>query len=339
MRRNALESDLAHPASAETLSRAGDQVSLVALAIFAKRSARRADNPLAATMVTVTGGCGKVPDPVSNFSYSQYVDGMRIPAERAQPFARELKHAAPRDMSPTEKRAIKLVFDLARDIDRVLKDRSRLSGAKIRPVVSDFVSAWGGMSDALLGIARMPSSLTDRPTRAADLHARLFPDGVLWLRSDAQALWSHANRLLERIEEESMLRDLERLLGRDFHVAVVKLTGQLGEAIGVGRVPRETLSPNGLQLKVQELSRAVAAYCRQLVASVDESSPRSIERFRRAVAPIDAYRTRSFRVGEPDVPESPEEPEDPDPEEPDEPEEPEEPATDPIADEPGPAIV
>jgi hypothetical protein len=58
------------------------------------------------------------------------------------------------------------------------------------------------------------------------------------------------------------------------------------------------------------VSRAVGAYCRQLAANVDESDPESVERFRKAVAPIDAYRSRASATGEEEEePVTPEEPE------------------------------
>lgn len=45
-------------------------------------------------------------------------------------------------------------------------------------------------------------------------------------------------------------------------------------------------------------SKAVAEYCRLLAARVEEDDPESIERFRKAVAPIDEYRSRAPRNGE-----------------------------------------
>lgn len=238
-------------------------------------------------------------------SYAQYVDSMRITADSAQPFARELKNAAPADIDAREKKALRVVLDRAGEIDGVLIDRERRSGAKIRPVVTQFVNAWGGMNDALAALARMP---TDRAKLAADLQARLFPSGAGWLNDEAPTTWGQANRLLQRIEDEGLARSLDQLLGADVRATATRLTHELGEAIGVGRAPREQLSPTGLQEKMLTFSRAVASYGRQLAANVDESDAASIERFRRAVAPIDAYRsTRTAKNVEPD-PSAPAEP-------------------------------
>lgn len=249
--------------------------------------------------------------------YSEYVDAMRIVAEKAQPFTRELKHAAPSNIQSGEKKALKVVVELADEIDAVLKDRARLSSAKVRPVVVAFVNAWGGMSDALLAATRVPAGVSDRAARAADAHARIFPEGSLWLRGDAQMIWSHGNRLLQRIDEEGLARELDQVVGADYHAAAAQLTAELGDAIGVGRVRREALSPTGLQETILVFSRAVGAYCRQLAANVDDSSAASIERFRKAVAPIDAYRSsRGPREDGSDAPVEPDAPAAPEPTEP-----------------------
>jgi hypothetical protein len=249
--------------------------------------------------------------------YSGYVDAMRIGAERAQPFARELVHAAPLDLQIGERKALEIVVEYADEIDDVLNDRERGSNVRVRPFIQSCINTWGGSSDGLLAIARIPADVSDRGPRAADLHARLFPEGSSWLKSEAEVLWSRANRLLARIEEEKLEREIEALLGRDVHDAMVTVTQALGEAIGVGRKPRAVTSGPSLAEKTQGLSRAVGAYCRQLAANVDESDPESVERFRKAVAPIDAYRSRASAT----VEEEEEEPVTPEPEAPEAPRE------------------
>ncbi|AKF08978.1 hypothetical protein [Sandaracinus amylolyticus] len=235
--------------------------------------------------------------------FGGYVDAMRITADNAQPCARELVNHAPADADPREKKALRRVGDRASEIDEVLKERERDPGVKVRPVVTAFCNGWGGLSDAMLGLTRIPN---ERGERAAALHARLFPAGMLWLREDARTIWSQGNRLVQRIDEENLAREIDQLIGADVREAVTRVTNELGETIGVGRKRRESVSTTGVQEKLLAFSRAVAFYCRQLAANVDESDPKSIERFRLAVAPIDAYRsTRTVRDSEPPRPEAP----------------------------------
>ncbi len=73
----------------------------------------------------------------------------------------------------------------------------------------------------------------------------------------------------------------------------------LSIAIGAGKKARELPSTTALQEALRSFSKAVAKYCRVLAANVEEDDPQSVERFRKAVAPIDEYRSRQTRSAEP----------------------------------------
>ena len=67
-------------------------------------------------------------------------------------------------------------------------------------------------------------------------------------------------------------------------------TEKLGNAIGAGTEQRDIPSKTALAEQVGEFARAVAAYARVASARVDEKNGESVQRFLKAMAPLDGYR-------------------------------------------------
>ena len=69
-----------------------------------------------------------------------------------------------------------------------------------------------------------------------------------------------------------------------------RTTTQLRETSGAGPAPRATVSSTAVAEGASELSQLIGVYCRLLGAKYDERVPASVERFRRAVRPLDEHR-------------------------------------------------
>jgi hypothetical protein len=231
------------------------------------------------------------PQPVT---FGDYVDGVRIAAPYMKSLALTLSNAQPDDLEPTAKRQLALLVEIAKHGDDVLDDRE--SAGRVRPWLLDFANAWGGLNDALVAKSRLPASLSDRGERADRVLARVFPEGVMFVRRDAHAAWAEGDRRVALIGELALQKEIDELVGAEHYDAAKATTLALGEALGVGRTRRETPKGSDMQSTVLRFSREVARYARLLAADVDAEEPASIERFRKAVAePIDALRSR--RVG------------------------------------------
>lgn len=220
--------------------------------------------------------------------FRDYTESIRISGQYAKPLVRELMLAKPTDADDAETQHLERLAAIALEIDDVRTERTNV--VAVRPALNTFSACWGGAYDTLLGISRMPVSMGSRGPRAERLLARLFPSGSGFLKLDARAAWSEADRVLRVIETESLGSELVELLGGEYTTAMKKSAQELSDAGGFGRVVRETPSTTAMQETLLRFWRALGAYGRILAAKVDENDPASVRRFLDAVAPIDRYR-------------------------------------------------
>ena len=174
-----------------------------------------------------------------SIDFRPYTNSMRVPATHARPLARELRKAAPRDLSTAAQRALNEVQSLAEQIQVVLDERDRSSPAGVRPQIIACQTAWSALVGVLEAKSRIPADVSDAGARAAHLVATYFPEGVSFTRLDARAFWNEALRRLERMERDGELRAFTELAGKDMLVTAKKSTAELGEAIGVGKSKRD----------------------------------------------------------------------------------------------------
>jgi hypothetical protein len=221
--------------------------------------------------------------------FSLYADGFRVKAHYAKPIERKLRHAAPRDIRPEEAARLDRVTETADAIKDTLSERDGAEGG-VKEALLLFIAAYTAMHDSLLATSNLPPSAGVRPAQAKQILVKYLPEGVSFTRASAPAAWSEGARRIERIEEAGLVDDVADLTGPDFFPAAKRATDALGDVLGVGDEARPTPSSTALQLRLREFSAAVAAYTRALAAAVDLDDDASVERFVRAVAPIDEYR-------------------------------------------------
>ena len=193
----------------------------------------------------------------------------------------------PADASSDEKKAMKIVVESADAVADVITERERAGASRVRPMMLSFINAWSGGSEVLGGLSRADGQLG---AVAKAMSEALFADGVSFVKLDANAAWFEGQRRLDRIDEENLARKLAALVGEQLVTQMRNTTLSLGNAIGVGDEHLEVPSTTALAEKVAVFARAVAAYARLLSAKVDESDGDSVERFRKALAPLDEYR-------------------------------------------------
>jgi hypothetical protein len=228
-------------------------------------------------------------------SFRSYADPLRISAQYATPVARLLVHSAPADITPEERVRLAAANALADEIGDVLYDRDRVSNARVRQPLSTFIAHMGAFHDVLLATATVSPTDSARAARAKELLDTFFPDGVSFTKLEAPAAWYEGERRMQQIEKRGLTEEIIGLTGPDFLPAARKATKDLGEAIGVGSVPRDQPAGRALQQKLARFSRKVGSYVRLLAAAVDEENEDSVLRFLKAVEPIDEYR-RSGRT-------------------------------------------
>jgi hypothetical protein len=225
-----------------------------------------------------------------DIAYSDHVRNVRCSAQSAASLAARLVLAAPPDLSPEQRAVLAAVGLRAEEVAAVQSERDRLGPARLRPVLSLYGNGWGAFHEALLAATRVPTDVSDRGARALAIADSLFPDGITFVQFESDAAWAEGKRRVDRVHKEGMKATIDELIGADYFAAAESVTAKLAEAIGTGRSAHVTPSSTALQEALGRFGRAVSYYARWLVHTCNEDDPASVERYLRAVAPIDQHR-------------------------------------------------
>ncbi|UJR79913.1 hypothetical protein [Sandaracinus amylolyticus] len=228
------------------------------------------------------------PEPIT---FGNYCDGVRLGASHVKPLAGSLRAAAPGDLSPTARAQLDTIDDIAVVIDDIRT--ARHGSAAVKPAFDLLGAAFGATHDTLLAKSRLPGPSDGIGARAAALDACLFPNGLGFIRWDAHAAWSEADRILRVIAQLGLEAELDAMIGPELRATAMTSCDALREALGIGSAPRETPRSKALQQAMHAFSREVSRYARMLAADVDTTDTTSVERFRDAVMiPFDTFRSR-----------------------------------------------
>jgi hypothetical protein len=218
----------------------------------------------------------------------RYVGPIRVSARHVQHVAGTMEAAMPSDADAAEKAAMAEGKADATAVQEALNDRDRLSAGRVRPALLLFGTAWVVVFEIMSALARLGSDVSARAAKAQAMLALLFPEGITFVKEDAGAAWAAGQRRLDRIESEGLGPAIVELVGSDVLEAAKRATAGLREASGAGPAPRDQGAV--VADRVASFTRHLAIYCRLLLAKLDETDPASVERFRRAVLPLDEYR-------------------------------------------------
>lgn len=247
---------------------------------------------------------------MSEIIFENYVGNVRANSQTAAVLAARLEKAAPDDLTPEQKKALRNVLSCAREVQRVQSDRDRLAPTKLRPVLDSFTNDWSAFYEAMSALGRLPSTVTKNGPIAAKLVQTIFPEGVSFTKLPADRAWSEGDRRLDHIRTGDLAEPITELVGPHFLQGVMRSTEALANAIGTGRNANPVASPTALAESLAQFGRAVGTYGRLLVATVDQDDDASVARFMGAVAPIDHHRATSISRGKGEL-EEPTDPVDP----------------------------
>jgi hypothetical protein len=223
-------------------------------------------------------------------AFEDYVHGPRADAESATTFASQIDHASPSDLGTEGRKQLRLVTRTAAEVAAVLSERERNAPARVRPAMNGVIGAFSGLNGTLLAKAGLPVDVNEDAERAGEIQALIFPAGVAFANADAPTVHGASTRLLARIADEGLQRDVDRIVGPEFLVAIRKATNELGEMLRARGEKKPLPSSTALADALSRFSRAIGAYCRALMAETDEDDEASVARFMSAVAPIDDRR-------------------------------------------------
>jgi hypothetical protein len=235
----------------------------------------------------------------ATIDFQPYARSPRIDALGGVALAKRLLRVGYAGSTPGTVRALAKVRAASAQVEAALKTRARTTRTGLRPLDAAFDNGWSAIRDRLFAwtLVHDPSQESER-ARAEQLLASYFPDGVDFVKIAYEKEWVHSDQLLERFRDEAVLADLERLVGAPFLANARLQHERLGAALGLfGTDPAapadaESVSAGAASLAdaVVALSMAIGDYTRRYAGEVDTDDPESVAAFRKAMAPLDAYR-------------------------------------------------
>lgn len=153
--------------------------------------------------------------------------------------------------------------------------------------------AWSGVESGLDRYAIFDADPVDRE-RAAQIHRRLFPGGLDFIRLPYVEQHAQSDLRLAIIERDGLRGDLVRLVGEGFVRELWVAHRAYGVALGLAD-GGEGPPPVSLAIPLRALDRAICSYAHQVLAFADRDRRRNTAVARRALEPIDV--TRRARAG------------------------------------------
>ena len=221
---------------------------------------------------------------------SGYTSSCRVASRHVGTLADLLTARAPKDLSPTQAKALELVRRRAVEVDQVRRDRLGAASPRVGAQRQELANTWSSLHGALVALSNLPADVGDEAVEATAILGRLFPNGLGFVNGDVMALWGDTKMLLQRVDEEGLHARIEALVSPSLLRAVRAARGRLASVLGLDGTENEQPSGPTLAIVNGYFSFAVTTYTRALSADVDLDDDASIRRFLSAVQPLDRLR-------------------------------------------------
>jgi hypothetical protein len=153
-------------------------------------------------------------------------------------------------------------------------------------------SGWAGLHLMLQGVARFPG-FPDRQRHAEALLNALYPNGLDFTQMGFKVEWAESSIRLKRVEEQRLGTHFTTLGLAEYHTKLLALQAEYGKALGVTDV-NAPAAPVPSQLEpLQALGVELKDWVVRVVASVEPDRPKSGERARRLLNPIEEWKSRA----------------------------------------------
>lgn len=230
----------------------------------------------------------------SKINVQPYVRAPLLSAWKAIVLCLRLLLAAPADLSARTRAALEMVRTTCVELQTAARQRLKLSPESLRRFDAPLDSGWVGLRMALEAVARLTG--TPEADRATILLARMLPNGTNFVQFAYERQWTESENHLIRIDEERLEAEVVALVGPLFLPFIRSAHAAFGEALGLGSTPISVADTTAVGVAVDQVSFAIAEYGRMMVGELDRNDPASVERFKKAMAPIDAYRAANSRT-------------------------------------------
>lgn len=223
-----------------------------------------------------------------------YVTAPRLTVRSGLSLAKMLLAVVPDGAGPGVHAGAQALRDAALDLEAKWKaNESAPKATDVRPLDTQLDRMWGVLERSLDRYTVLPSGDEDR-SRAAQLDEALFYDGLGFLKLRYVEQHAESQRRIDRIAEEGLREDLDRLVGPKFVEALHEAHQAYGDALGITAPSEPRPSLESLLEPLRAVGRAVVGHAVQLLAF--GADPTQVEAARRALAPIDAFRAAARRT-------------------------------------------
>lgn len=160
-----------------------------------------------------------------------------------------------------------------------------------RPIDLCADHSWGGLQLRLLGWLELPAQDYQEVAQAAELHAKLFPEGLRFIQLEYGAQWAEAEARIAWLKGAGQLAQLERLCGKPFVTELLRAHAAYADMVGTATKARgaDASRPDLTQLR-KAAHRAIAAHQIQLVALIVAGE--FTQEAEAALRPLDDYRDK-----------------------------------------------
>jgi hypothetical protein len=230
-----------------------------------------------------------------NVDVQPYVRPPRVSAWKAVVLCLRLLIAAPPDLMGRTRAALEAVREACIALQGIARQRLRSSPENLKKYDVALDSGWVGLRMALEAVARLIG--TPESDRAIVLLPRALPRGTGFVQLAYEQQWTESEDLLAGIDSEALEPEIEALIGPAFVPYIRGAHAAYGKALGLSSAPKEIAETTALADAVAQVSFAIAEYGRLMVGELDRNDPENVARFKKAMAPLDAYRAANARSG------------------------------------------
>lgn len=169
-------------------------------------------------------------------------------------------------------------------------------GTSKRPIDLDSDTAWWCLDLRLETAAALPVRLQPKAPRAAELRARLFPQGRRFLTLEYSAQWAEMDARMRLIEREKLRPDLEALCGAPVVQFLYETHEKYRAMIGArpGAAPGKGAPPN-LAAPLARARKAISGHFVQLLAAYQASGPKVKAQLLPAFQLLDEVRDKALQ--------------------------------------------
>jgi hypothetical protein len=228
-----------------------------------------------------------------DFDPSAYARPPKLDVAGAVTVAVQLLTHIPKSPPAPVKKAAQSLRKRTVALQSAWKERDRIEKpSDPRPIDVMADGAMGRLFRRLEDYAGLPVDRYPLAARAQGILDTLFSNGLGFLKASFGSQWSQTEKMIQRIDEEALAADIDKIAGPEFLAEVRRIHKLYGDAIGATRVRGKAEIPS-LVNPLRDVTGAISGYAIQLLAVIMDASNDDAKRkaARAALVPLDKYRT------------------------------------------------